>query len=98
MKSRYFFRPASLAHCGSRTSFMYVLEIMPTEWSRPAGSSTVWIDADGRAKTCVGLQLSSAAFRIACAANLGVVALKKTVAFDEARVAICESIVGLVGS
>ena len=77
---------------------MKVLDMIPTEWSRPAGSSTVWMEADGPTKSCVGLQLSSAAFRIACAANLGELALKKTVAFDDARVAISESTVGLVGS
>src|SRR5262249_32902343 len=60
----------------------------------PAGLSTEPTEFDTLANMCTGLQFSSAALRIACAANFGADSLKKTSAPVDLSVTISESTVG----
>ncbi|MNG24016.1 hypothetical protein D3C84_1086910 [compost metagenome] len=55
-------------------------------------------DTDTLDRYCVGFQPMSAALRIACAANLGVVMLKKVSAPEAFRLTIWLSMVGSVTS
>ena len=51
---------------------------MPLAFSSPAGLSTEPTECETLLRMCTGFQPISAALRIACAANFGVVTLKKT--------------------
>ena len=57
--------------------------MMPCAFSKPAGLITLPIEAETLLRKCSGFQPISAIFLIACAANFGVVKLKKTSAPDD---------------
>ncbi len=67
---------------------------MPCEFSKPAGFITLPIEAETLLRKCSGFQPISAFFLIACAANFGVVMLKKTSAPVDFSLTMWESIVG----
>src|SRR3954452_16138360 len=98
MNSRYHLIPSSSANCGSAGYFKYAVEMIPTDLSRPAGVNTVAIDDALLARNWVGCQSISKALRMAWAATLLVVALKKTFAPEPFSVTIWESTVGSVTS
>ncbi len=50
---------------------------MPCEFSKPAGFITLPIEPETLLRKCTGFQPISMFFLIACAANFGVVTLKK---------------------
>src|SRR5207253_1941524 len=98
MKATHSFLPASSFQVESVGSFRYWVESTSFDASRPAGLSTEPTEFDTLLSRCTGFQPISCAFLIACAANFGVVTLKKTSAPEFFRLTICESTVGSAGS
>src|SRR3954468_5656489 len=94
MKESQSFLPLSLSQDGSVGSFKYWVDSTSLEASNPAGFSTEPTEFDTLLSRCTGFQPISCAFLIACAANFGVVTLKKTSAPEAFRLMICESTVG----
>src|SRR5262245_26657689 len=98
MKSDHWIKPGSAFQLGSVASLRAAEDRTPLEFSRPAGLSTPPTEMDVLLRTCVGDQPISATLVIACAANLGVVTLKKMSAPELFRVMICEFTVASVVS
>ena len=71
--------------------------MMPCELSKPAGFITLPIEAETLLRKCSGFQPISAIFLIACAANFGVVMLKKTSAPVDFSLTMWKSMVGSRG-
>ena len=67
---------------------------MSCAFSNPAGLITLPIEAETLLRKCSGFQPISAFFLIACAANFGVVTLKKTSAPVDLSLTMWESMVG----
>ena len=68
--------------------------MMPCEFSKPAGLITLPIEEETPLRKCSGFQPISWFFLIACAANFGVVMLKKTSAPVDFILTMWESMVG----
>ena len=68
--------------------------MMSLAFSMPAGLSTEPTELDTLLSRCNGFQPISAALRMACAANFGVVTLKNTSAPEAFRLMTWESTVG----
>src|SRR5712671_7786528 len=82
MKSRQSLTPRSSLQVGSIGSFAKAVEMMPVPASSPATSITDEIQIETLLRNLVGFHPISWAFRIACAANFGVAAIRKTSASD----------------
>ncbi len=72
--------------------------MMPCAFSKPAGFITLPIETDTLLRKCNGFHSISTIFLIACAANFGVVTLKKTSALVDFSLTMLESMVGCVVS
>src|SRR2546421_7806409 len=94
MKATNSFTAASSAQFFPVGSLRYSVVITPADFSRPAGVNTAPMDEETLFRYWVGFQPVSYAARMACAANFGVVMLKKTFAPEDLSCRIWESTVG----
>src|SRR5213082_1457574 len=98
MKLTNSFTAGSPAQFFPTGSLRYSVVMMPADFSRPAGVKTAPMEEETLFRYWIGFQPVSYAARIAWAANLGVVTLKKTFAPEDLSCRICESTVGSVTS
>src|ERR1700676_1298706 len=98
MKARHFITAGSLSQVGSVGSFKYAVEMMPLEYSSPAGLSTDATEVAVLARKNFGFQPSSPTLRIACADPFGAAHEKKISAPESCNATICESIEGSLTS
>src|SRR5258708_4112324 len=96
--ARQVFMSSSPSHCLSVGSLRYAAVMMPWQLSKPAGFIVEATEAETLLRYCTGFQPRSPALRIACAANLGMAMLKKTLAPESLSWMTCESTVGSVVS
>src|SRR5258708_33664330 len=94
MNARHFSTAGSLSQVGSVGSFRYAVEMIPLEYSRPAGFNTEATEVAVLARKNFGFQPSSPTLRIAWADPFGAAQEKKISAPESCSATICESIEG----